>query len=329
MSYRQTKTASAKSVHAAFTLIELLVVIAIIAILIALLVPAVQRTREAAARTECANNLKQLGLALHGFHDQNKVFPASGWQSGVSGPGNPAGKAVGWRPLILPFIEQASLQRLYDFNLDWWVGTNLPAASVPVRTFKCPSVPARPEVTSAPAQMTRPAMTFPNPIAPADYETIMGVHPTAINAALYNGPNRFSVMHRNSRNRMTDITDGTSTTIMVVECSARPMIYRLHLPLSYPTNSNNQGIGWADSEGPFSLDGANSDGSLEACSVASGCTFAMNKRNDNEPYSFHPGGANMLFADGHVQFIRAGVSLGVLAALCTRNAGEVVAAGEF
>src|SRR3712207_9268389 len=107
----------------AFTLVELLVVIAIIAILIALLVPAVQNVRAAAARTQCQNNLKQLGLALHNFHDTNQVFPAAGWTT--AGPGNPHGKFVGWRPLTLPYIEQENLQRLFDFRQNWWEGPNL------------------------------------------------------------------------------------------------------------------------------------------------------------------------------------------------------------
>src|SRR5262245_34072366 len=105
-----------------FTLIELLVVIAIIAFLIGLLSPAVQKIRESANRLKCQTNMKQLGLALHNFHDTYQAFPASGWTQ--AGPGNPAGKYVGWRPLILPFIEQENLQRLYDFNLNWWEGTN-------------------------------------------------------------------------------------------------------------------------------------------------------------------------------------------------------------
>jgi prepilin-type processing-associated H-X9-DG protein len=313
----------------AFTSIELLVVIAIIAILIALLVPAVQKVREAAARTQCLNNLKQLGLALHGFHDANKTFPASGWTT--AGPGNPAGKAVGWRPLTLPYIEQENLQKLYDFNSDWWSGTNPTAAAVPVLTYQCPSVPQRTTVLSAIAQPPRPAMTFANPIACTDYEAIMGVQPASINphlpAALYTSANRFSVMLRNSQVRMTDVTDGTSNTIMVAECAARPLVYRLWASQPDPANSNNQGIGWADSEGAFSLDGASSDGVQEGCGLT--CSFAINKKNDNEPFSFHSGGANFLFADGHVQFIRESIPLATMAALCTRGAGETINAGDY
>src|SRR5262245_12358114 len=211
----------------AFTLIELLVVIAIIAVLIGLLLPAVQKVREAAARTQCLNNLKQLGLALHAFHDANIVFPASGWTT--AGPGNPAGKFVGWRPLTLPYIEQENLQKLYNFTLNWWEGTNIAAAAVPVKTYQCPSVSQRTDVLSAAAKSPRPAMTFSNPIAPTDYEAIMGVQPASINPHLpntsfYTATNRFSVMSRNSRTKMTDVTDGTSSTIMVIECGARPLV---------------------------------------------------------------------------------------------------------
>ncbi len=307
-----------------FTLIELLVVIAIIAILIGLLLPAVQKVREAAARTQCTNNMKQLGLALHGFHDTNHAFPASGWTT--AGPGNPAGKFVGWRPLTLPFLEQKNLQKLYDFNVNWWEGTNPTAGAVPVKTYQCPSVPQRKAVLSAVAKSPRPALAFTNPIAPTDYEAILGVQPNSINphlpAPLYHAGNRFSVMSRNSRTRMTDVTDGTSSTILVVECAARPLVFRNRS--ANASLNNDQGIGWIDSEGPFSFDGASSDASAEGCGPAGGCTSAMNKKNDNEPFSFHSGGGNFLFADGHVQFVREGVPIAVFAALCTMNAGEVV-----
>ena len=91
-----------------------------------------------------------------------------------------------------------------------------------------------------------------------------------------------------------------------------------------PDIRNDQGIGWVDSEGPFSLDGTNADGSREGCGPANGCQFAMNKRNDNEPYSFHFDSCNFLFADGHVQSIHQHIELLTMAALCTRSANEVV-----
>jgi prepilin-type processing-associated H-X9-DG protein len=159
----------------------------------------------------------------------------------------------------------------------------------------------------------------------------MGVQPSAINphlpTPLYDAGNRFSVMYRNSRVRMTDVTDGTSSTIMVVECASRPLVYRLRT--SRPDLATDQGIGWIDSEGPFSLDGASADGTMEGCGAAGGCRFPMNKRNDNEPFSFHTGGGNFLFTDGHVQFVRETVSLATFAALCTRAAGEVVSDSDW
>ncbi len=313
----------------AFTLIELLVVVAIIGILVGLLLPAVQQVRESARRTECLNNLRQVALATLNFEGTFNVFPASGWTT--AGPGNPAGKYVSWRPLILPYLDQVSLREIYDVKMNWWEGTNLVAAAVPVPVFLCASAPARAGVLSAIAKPPRPAITFANPIASTDFEAIQGVQPASINphlpAPIYTSNNRFSVMHRNSRNRQANILDGTSNTIMVVECSGRPEVYRKR---SIRTDlANDQGIGWADSEGPFSLDGTNSDGSIEGGGPSNGCNIAMNRRNDNEPYSFHPGGSNCLFADGHIIFVAESVAIDVFAKLVTRSGGEIVSADSY
>lgn len=307
----------------AFTLVELLVVIAIIGILMGLLLPAVQMARESARRTQCGNNLRQQGLATLGFEGSHRVFPASGWTQ--VGPGNRHGKYVGWRALILPFAEQQNLQDLYDFRENWWEGTNPAAAAIPVLFFQCPSTPVAAPVVAAVAHAPRPAMTFANPIARTDYEAIMGLKPASINPhlpqAIYNKGNRYSVMHRNSRNGYQHILDGSSNTIMIVETAGRPTVFRNGLQRD--DLDNDQGIGWADSEGPYSLDGSSRDGNLEGQGPAAGCNYVMNRRNDNEPYSFHPGGVQALFADGHVAFVNEEIDLPVFAALVTRAGKEV------
>ncbi|MBA4062247.1 MAG: hypothetical protein C0501_00810 [Isosphaera sp.] len=312
-----------------FTLVELLVVAAVVAVLVGLLLPAVQKAREGAARARCQNNLKQIGLAVHGYHDAYQFFPASGWTGPAAG--NPAGRWHSWRAAILPYVEQETVRGVFDLNFHWWEGPNLTAAAKTLPLYECPSTAGRTPTRSAVAKPTpapgRPALTFARPLAPTDYEAIQGVQHGSINphlpAPVYTSANRFSVMHRDSRNAMGSVGDGTSLTVMVAEAAARPLVYRRRV--ADPGVSNDQGIGWVDNEGPFSLDGAAADGSAEGCGL--GCPAAMNARNDNEPYSFHPGGGNFLFADGHVRFVRETVPLAALAALCTRAAGD--AAGEY
>src|SRR5687767_4840765 len=125
--------------HGGFTLIELLVVIAIIAILIGLLLPAVQKVREAANRMSCQNNLKQLGLALHLFHDTNGTFPPAFINNGPDGTG---GNFVhGWGPFILPHIEQQALFDRYRWDVAQHRPENAPVVSTHLKMFQCPSAP--------------------------------------------------------------------------------------------------------------------------------------------------------------------------------------------
>lgn len=306
-----------------FTLLELLVVIAVIGLLVAMLAPAVQQAREAARRLQCGNRERQLGLALHLFHDAHRAFPPSGWTRAADS--NPGGRFVGWRPLILPYLEQRALRDLYDVNADWWAPANRAAATTPIAVFRCPSTPARALALSAPAKAPRPPLMLESPLAPTDFEAIMGVQPASVNVHLptpiYNSSNRFGVLHRNSETRFADIRDGASNTAMVVECAARPDVYRGRVRTTGV--ANDQGIGWADSEGPFSLDGANDAGDLEGCAA---CRHAMNRKNDNEPFGFHPGGCQFLFADGHVRFVGEETDLAAAAALFTAAGGEAIAA---
>lgn len=315
-----------RSPRTGFTLVELLVVIAIIGTLVALLLPAVQAARESARRSSCMNNMRQIGLAVIGFEAQYTVFPASSWTK--AGPGNPAGKNVGWRALVLPFVEQMNLRDLYDFRQEWWLDPNVKVATYQIDLHLCPSVPERMTVTSAPEHAPRPAMTFAEPLAPTDYEAIMGVQPI-INPILYatNATNR-SLMFRNSAVKIASVRDGTSQTIMVVECSARPL--RFHGSEPRPDLENDQGQGWIDNEGSFTLDGADANG-LHLGKGPNGTpptTVVMNATNYNEPYSFHSGGCNFLYGDGHVSFLNENLDLATFAALCTRNAREVVQASQ-
>jgi len=125
--------------HYGFTLVELLVVIAIIGILIALLLPAVQAAREAARRTQCNNNLKQLGIALHNYHDSHGTFPPAHLETGTTGP--TFRHHFGWLAYLLPYIEQENVYRLIDFRLKYSAPENRQDASVGIKTFICPSDP--------------------------------------------------------------------------------------------------------------------------------------------------------------------------------------------
>jgi prepilin-type N-terminal cleavage/methylation domain-containing protein/prepilin-type processing-associated H-X9-DG protein len=308
------------SARPAFSLTELLVAVAIIGTLVSLLLPAVQQAREAARRSACQNNVRQMGLALHSFEAARGYYPASGWT--VASPANPDGKFIGWRAFLLPYVEQIALYGAYDPTSHWWEGVNLQLADKRLKLFLCPSVGERALVTSAIAKPPRPAMSFLQPLAGADYEALMGVQPV-VNPALYatSQANR-SVLFRNAMTRAAEITDGSAQTILVVECGGRPLVFRGRT--RRPDLANDQGQGWIDSESGFSFDGASDDGAFQGL----GPQFtprAINATNENEPYSFHAGGAYGLFADGHVAFISQAIPLELFAALSTRAGGESLA----
>jgi prepilin-type N-terminal cleavage/methylation domain-containing protein/prepilin-type processing-associated H-X9-DG protein len=301
----------------AFTLVELMVVVAIIGALISLLLPAVQAVREAARRVQCQNNLRQVGLSLLQFESAKSAFPASGWTR--PGLGNPSGSYLSWRGVCLGFMDQASVLNRYDVQQHWWFQNNLQVGSLRQPIFLCPSSPAIEPILAVPPKDPRPALALNVSLATTDYEAIMGVRPS-LEASKYNASNRFSIMHRDSRTKFSQITDGSSNTIMVLEASGRPAVYRRG---KQKTDMwNEQGIGWIDSESAFSLDGSSVDGATEGCGIAAGCSVAINARNDNEPYSFHSGGAFALFADGHIAFESESASILVFAAQCTRSAND-------
>jgi prepilin-type N-terminal cleavage/methylation domain-containing protein/prepilin-type processing-associated H-X9-DG protein len=286
--------------HRGFTLIELLVVIAIIAILIGLLLPAVQKVREAAARTQCANNLKQLGLAMHAYENVYKAFP---YTRTTVFPQH------SWSSTILPYIEQTNVFKIYDYSVDWNNPKNYAAVQTQVAVFNCPSViiGLRQDETIA----AKPACGDYSPVnAIKDFVAINCF--SLLHITDKDDPRIVGALQRDKKTRITDIRDGTSNTIMLAEDAGRPQFYAAkQLP---KTDVLKEG-GWADPGAPFSIDGANTDGSVPG-------PCAVNCSNNSEVYSFHPAGANVSFADGSIRFLNSNIDLCLLAALVTRNGGE-------
>ena len=301
------------------TLIELLVVIAIIAVLIALLVPAVQKVREAASRTQCANNLKNLGLALHQYHDENKQFPP-----GAVGPVNGAFIGLKQHSLgsyLLPYLEQGDVCRMYQLNCSWFDWPNQPAVNTPLSIWQCPS--AEPNRFQDGALITvtpPPVILFAGQAACGDYAGMLQIDPGLAATGLVDAvPNPGGVFPVNGTTRLLDIRDGTSHTIMMAECAGRPRLWHRTTPVP---NTWLSGGPWA-SRGLLWCRGATADGSAFYGPCAINCT------NDREVYSFHTGGANTVFADASVHFLRADLSIRVFARLVTRAGDEVVSDSDF
>ena len=292
----------------AFTLIELLVVIAIIAILIGLLLPAVQKVRGAAARMQCSNNLKQLGLAFHGYHDVNNGFPPYR----VSAP-----QIHGWATFVLPYIEQDNLFKKYSFTANWYDAVNQPVIQTQLKVLQCPS--------SSPPNRTRTATTggVTWTAAMSDYATTHTIDQAVVNAGLISATfDRSGVIIKDASRRLTDIGDGTSTSLMAVELGGRPDIWINGQKQAGQQPFVNKGP-WAAELNSIGIRGHTNDGLL----VPGPCS--INCSNVDGVYAFHTGGALAVFADGHVGFLRQGISIWTLYALTSANGGEIVDSNDL
>ncbi len=325
----------------AFTIIELLVVISVSALLIALLLPAVQKAREAARGMHCRNNLKQLGLALHNYQSVHTVFPPSELNS-VGDPGCEPDELFvednssactdyqSWTSLCLPFLDQVSLANSYDYNTEWSALKNRAAISVQLPVFQCPSTPGgnrvdRYHVVGAAATDYGSV----NRVAKRVYSDVFGV-------AVPSQAARQGALAEYEVNKPANVTDGMSNTLMVAECAGRPEALVFGQRMTDPqfalyrddevvrVNGRliaDAGIGWADPDAGFHVKGVQKDGVTVYGSVF------VNGINTGETYSFHSGGAQTLFADGSVHFLSANVDGWVYVSLCTRAGGEVI--GEY
>jgi prepilin-type N-terminal cleavage/methylation domain-containing protein len=276
-----------------FTLIELLVVIAIIAILIGLLVPAVQKVRETASRIVCANNLHQLSLALHNFHDTNRKFPPGSRKAGSSYPMQPG---WGWGAEILPYLEQDALHDSIDLTRASAVAPNVGRLSYPLQGFRCPSDPA-PQTVVASA-------SFPSlQLATGNYCGSAGAQ----------GLGLPGVLHELSQVRLTDITDGTSNTFMVGE----------------RVNQADTGLGSFTSGwyGQLATDTRYLPNSIAHLEIIGFVPINFDRKFPFCFSSYHTGGAQFAMCDASVHFIRQTIAPTTYEALGSRAGSEVV--GDF
>ena len=290
-----------------FTLVELLVVISIIGLLIALLLPAVQAAREAARREQCVNNLKQLGLAMHNFASANAdAFPPGRCNS----PAN-----YGWSVLILQYIEQPALYQGFNRQASFYDAVNQPVVKTPMRAAQCPSVPGGDRIFEILNLPPGNAPFSPSALGAAgDYFACYGVWDPAYGTAAQ----RDGVFQNNLPRRLAEILDGTSNTILLFEQAGRPSQWCSGSLVPGLNQVNGSWWGaWA------AYNGGQVQGYDASCTQSVGAC-AVNCNNGRGVYAFHPGGANVLMADGSVHLLAAATSTNVLYALATRANAEVV-----
>ncbi|WP_158265034.1 DUF1559 domain-containing protein [Blastopirellula marina] len=301
----------------AFTLVELLVVIAIIGVLVALLLPAVQQAREAARRMSCSNNLKQLALGMHNYHDTYRSLPCA--NRGTSTSRRSAGPNVA----MLPFIEQKNLAEIYNHNEWWHHSSNMVMADKMPEAFACPSTPNSEDTMSnaGPRFTGFQATDYAYPT-----ESLVNTVPSSIYDAVFK---------HDIYRRFAGITDGLSNTVLIHESAGRAhwwvngkQMNDSVMPATWGSNESwttvqpLNGIRYAFLRTTYTFNSSNPTSTPPKLSAYTG--GVINVTNEcMMPYSFHPGGVLDARADGSVSFMAETIDLNLFYTAMTCNNGDV------
>jgi prepilin-type N-terminal cleavage/methylation domain-containing protein len=303
----------------AFNVIELLIVIAIIAMLIGFLLPAIHRARESARRIQCVNNLKQITLGLHNYHDIVGTFPPGyiSFTQDNQPEGTEIGPGWGWASMSLGQIEQMRIYDTINFSLPTWEFGAMGIRSIQMNTFHCPS-----NVGSSPIAISDASgKMLVSDLATSQYVGVAGQLPPAAFPAQNDG-----IFFRNSKVSVRDIIDGTSTTLMIGERSQNvaSATWVGMIPFGVSCTNPTWPVQECDSSNALILGHTGPTPNAPAISTPNSPTASVANFN-----SRHPGGSFFGFGDGSVRFVRDTVNPQTFGELATRSGGEVISDDDF